>query len=99
MKTATTEAEQAAMEKIQDAKAKRIRKAWRAVMGTEEGRIVVCDIMAATRYGCTPFDKHNSEMCKNVGKQELGLWMQRQLTDICPSEYMKLLVTNFNELV
>jgi len=72
------------------------RQAWREVLGTPHGRLVIREIMAECGFMRSPFDKHNSEMSRKTGKMEVGHFVHHKVGKASPELYLKMLA-NPNE--
>lgn len=69
---------------------------WVNIMNTESGRRVIIDLLNQTGYMCSVFDKHNSEMCKKVGKSEIGFYMQSMLARHAPKALIDIMTNESN---
>jgi hypothetical protein len=61
----------------------------RTVMGTEQGRRFIWDLLGDAGVYRTSFTG-NSETFFNEGKRQIGLAILARITETCPGEYLKM---------
>jgi hypothetical protein len=61
----------------------------RTVMGTEQGRRFIWDLLGDAGVYRTSFTG-NSETFFNEGKRQIGLSILGRITEVCPAEYLKM---------
>jgi len=69
---------------------------WHNVMQDASGRRVIIDLLNQTGYMGSVFDKHNSEMCRNVGKSEIGFYIQSMLSQHAPKALIEIMTDDSN---
>lgn len=70
------------------------REDFARLVATEENRRAMARIIEHCLSRHPVFSANAMEMSRNAGKQELGLWIESQLRDADPDNYLKMLAEN-----
>ncbi len=66
------------------------------VMRSEAGRRVVQRLLDETGVDRTVLSKDHLNTAYLSGKRDIGLWLERQLRNGCPDQYLTLIKENLN---
>lgn len=66
------------------------------VMKTDSGKRLLIHILEFTGYKQTPFDKHNSEMSRNVGRGDVGRFIENLALEHAPEHWLQILTDGVN---
>lgn len=77
---------------------KRMRNDWHNIMNDDSGsgKRIIIDLLNECGYMRSVFDKHNSEMCKNVGRSEIGFYIQTNLSRFAPEALIEIMTKDSN---
>jgi len=76
-----------------DAEYKRINRAYKAVFGTPEGKVVLDDLLSKGKLWVTTFTG-NSQTYFNEGKRDLALYILKRTNTADPNIIIKLMEDN-----
>lgn len=89
--TQADEAAADAQRKAEEFKRKQEADDIKWLMAHPQGRRIVTRIFDRTGIRRTPFNTNGSTMAFNAGQQNVGLWLESEVIETSPGEYMKLL--------
>lgn len=75
---------------------KREANDWINIMKNDSGRRVIIQLLNQCGYMRSVFDKHNSEMSRNVGKSEIGFFIQGMLSQHVPDALTDIMTNQSN---
>ena len=68
-----------------------LKEAWQFVMSSEQGRLVVRDILRFSGLRVSPFTGATNQTIKNVGMSDVGRFVEERGCQYAFDDYMKLL--------
>jgi hypothetical protein len=80
-----------AMRQLAEDSEKRLRNDWINVLKTESGKRMIISILEFTGYQRSPFDKHGGVTNINIGKMEVGQFVQSMCTEHAPEEWLAII--------
>lgn len=65
-------------------------EAWRFVMGSNQGRLVMREILQMSGLGMSPFNGATNQTIKNVGMQDVGRLIENRLKETSFESYLTM---------
>jgi len=72
-------------------KQQEVKEAWQFVMSSNQGRLVVRDVLRMSGVGLSPFNGATNQTIKNVGMQDVGLQVTNRVREFAFDDYVKLI--------
>jgi hypothetical protein len=89
MKVAKDKEQGASVQRIKNGHAQKRAKAWKTVLSTREGRMVVWEILKFTKLFAEAFTG-NSQTFYNEGRQSVGKWIYKRIDPDNFDEYIEM---------
>lgn len=89
MKVAKDKEQGASVQRVKQNHAQKRARAWKEVLSTREGRMVVWELLKFTKLFAEAFTG-NSQTFYNEGRQSVGKWVYKQIDPDLFEEYIEM---------